>query len=108
MLSRSILQVLIDLASQFDVPEVDLAEGSVYGVQRTPQQKRMFPPLLTVRCGPSAPGNAYVSVHYRNHWFWVEDRDIQSKQMFNFTMLLFSLTETGAAQAAPIVTIPAR
>jgi hypothetical protein len=108
MMSRSILQVLTDLASYFDVPEVDLAEGSVYGVQRTPQQKRMFPPLLTVRCGPSAPGNAYVSVQYRNQWFWVEDRDIQSKQMLTFTMLLFSLTETGTAQAAPIVTIPAR
>ena len=108
LLSRSILQVLIDLASHIDVPEVDLADGSVYGLQRTPEQERMFPRLITVRCGPSAPGNAYVSVNYRNQWFWIEDRDRQSKQMFNFLMFLFSLTETGTAQAAPIVTIPAR
>jgi hypothetical protein len=108
ILSRSILQVLIDLASHFDVPEVDLAEGSVYGLQRTPEQERMFPPLLIVRCGPSAPGNAHVFVNYRNQWFWIEDRDRQSKQIFNFLMFLFSLTETGTAQAAPIVTIPAR
>jgi len=108
ILSRSILQVLIDLASHIDVPAVDLAEGRVYGLQRTPEQERMFPPLLTVRCGPSAPGDAFVSVHYRNQWFWIEDRDRQSKQMFNFMMFMFSLTETGAAQAAPIVTIPAR
>ena len=90
------------------MPEVDLVEGSVYGLQRTPEQERMFPPLLSVRCGPSAPGNAHVSVHYRNQWFWIEDRDRRSKQMFNFLMFLFSLTETGTAQAAPIVTIPAR
>lgn len=108
MLSRSVLQVLVDLASHIDVPAVDLAEGSVYGLQRTPEQERMFPPLVTVRCGPSAPGNAYVSVNYRNQWFWIEDRDRQSKQMFNFIMFLFSLTETGTPQAAPIVTIPAR
>jgi len=108
MLSRSILQVLIDLASHIDVPEVDLAEGSVYGLQRTPDQERMFPPLITVRTGPSAPGNAHVSVHYRNQRFWIEDRDRQSKQILNFLMFLFSLTETGTAQAAPIVTIPAR
>jgi hypothetical protein len=88
--------------------EADLAEGSVYGVQRTPEQEQLFPPLINVRCGPSAPGNAYVSVQYRNQWFWIEDRDIKSKQMFNFTMFLFSLTETRAEQAAPIVTIPAR
>jgi hypothetical protein len=108
ILSRSVLQVLLDLASYIDVPEVDLAEGSVYGLQRTPEQERMFPPLITVRCGPSAPGNAHVSVKYRNQWFWIEDRDRQSKQMFNFLMFLFSLTETGTPQAAPIVTIPAR
>jgi hypothetical protein len=29
-------------------------------------------------------------------------------EMLTFTMFLFSLTETGTAQAAPIVTIPAR
>jgi hypothetical protein len=108
ILSRSILQVLIDLASYIDVPEVDVAEGSVYSLQRTPEQERMFPRLLTVRCGPLAPGNAHVAVNYRNQWFWIEDRDRQSKQMFNFLMFLFSLTETGTVQAAPIVTIPAR
>jgi hypothetical protein len=108
VLSRSVLQVLIDLASHIDVPEVDLADGSVYGLQRTPEQERMFPRLLTVRCGPSAPVNAHVSVHYRSQWFWIEDRDRQSKQMFNFLMFLLSLTETGTPQAAPIVTISAR
>jgi hypothetical protein len=108
ILSRSVLQVLLDLASYIDVPEVDLAEGSVYRFQRTPEQEQMFPPLLTVRCGPSAPGNAHVSVHYRNQSFWIEDRDRPSKQMFSFLMFLFSLTETGTPQAAPIVTIPVR
>jgi hypothetical protein len=108
MLSRSVLQILTDLASYIDLPVVDLAEGSVYGLRRSAEQERMFPPLLTVRCGPSAPGNAHVSVKYRDEWFWIEDRNIQSKQIFNFMMFVFSLTETGTVQAAPIVTIPAR
>ena len=108
ILSRSILQVLIDLASYIDVPEVDLAEGSVFGLQRTPEEMRMFPPLIAVRTGLAAPGNAYVAVQYRNQRFWIEDRDRQSKQLFNFIMYLFSLTETGTPQAVPIVTVPAR
>ena len=108
MLSRSIMQVLVDFSSYIDVPAEDLAEGRVYGIQRTPEQERLFPPLLTVRCGPSAPGDAHVSVNYRNQWFWIEDRDKQSKQIFNFMMYMFSLTETGSASAAPIVTVPAR
>ena len=108
ILSRSILQVMIDLASHIDVPAVDLAEGRVYRFQQTPEQEQMFPSMLTVRCGPSAPVDAFVSVHYRNQWFWIEDRDIKSKQMLNFLMMMFSLTETGTAAAAPIVTVPAR
>jgi hypothetical protein len=41
-------------------------------------------------------------------WFWIEDGNIPSKQIFNFIMFMFSLTETGTSQAAPIVIIPAR
>ena len=41
-MSRSILQIMIDLASNIDVPEADLAEGRVYGLQRTPEQEQLF------------------------------------------------------------------
>ena len=108
ILSRSVLQVLVDMASYVDVPDVDLAEGRVYGPKFTPEQEEMFPPLLKVRCGATAPGDAHVAVNYRNQWFWIDDRDSRSKQIFNFMMFMFSLTETGSTQAAPIVTVPAR
>jgi len=68
----------------------------------------MFPPLLNVRHGAAAPEDAYVSIRYRNQWFWIDDRDPQSKAMFNSLLLMFSLTETAQTQAAPLVTIPAR
>ena len=108
ILSRSILQVLTDFSSYIEVPTVDVAEGRVYGVRRTPEQERLFPRLLHVRSGLSVPGDAYVSVNYRNQQFWIDDRDQQSKMMFNFILFMFSLTETGSTQAAPIVTVPAR
>lgn len=108
ILSRSILQVMIDLSSHIDVPASDLEEGRVFGMQRTPEQERMYPPLITVRTGSAAPGDAHVSVNYRNQWFWIDDRDRQSKQIFNFMMFMFSLTDTGPQQAAPLVTVPAR
>jgi len=108
ILTRSILQVLIDVASYIDVPEADLTEGRVYNLRRTPEQERMFPPLLNVRHGSSSPDDAYVSIRYRNQWFWIDDRDQQSKSMFNSLLLLFSLTETSQPLAAPVVTIPTR
>ena len=109
ILSRSALQVLTDFASYIDVPASEVAEGSVYAPPRSAEQERMFPRLLHVRSGDVAPANAHVSVRYRDQWFWIDDRDVQSKALFNFLMLLFSLTETGTPQAgAPVVTVPAR
>jgi hypothetical protein len=108
ILTRSILQVMIDLASQIDVPAADIAEGSVYGPQRSVEQQRMFPPLVTVLNGASPPERAYVSVRYRDQWFWIDDRDQQSKRTLTFLMMTFSLTESEPPQAAPVVTIPAR
>ena len=108
LLSRSIMQVLIDVASYSDVPGADAVEGRVFMPPRPAGQEQKFPPLMRVRTGPAQPVDAYVAVPYRGQWFWIDDRDTYSKGVFNFLMQLFSLTETGAAQAAPIVTVPAR
>jgi hypothetical protein len=108
MLSRSITQVMVDVASYIDIPAKDADDGSVYTPQRSPEQERLFPPLIAVRTGSTAPGDAFVKVQYRNHWFWIEDRDRQSKQMLTFMMMMFALTETTSTQAAPILTVPTR
>lgn len=108
MLTRSIMQVLTDFASYIDVPEADLAEGRVYKPQRTAGQLLLFPPILRVHNGSSAPDDAYVAVRYRNHWFWIDDRDTKSKSMFNAVLLLFSLTESKQVLPQPLVTIPTR
>ena len=106
ILTRSVMQVLTDFASYIDVPEADLAEGRVYKPQRTVEQLLLFPPILRVHTGSSEPDDAYVTVRYRNHWFWIDDRDTRSKVMFNSVLLLFSLTETAKSQPMPLVTIP--
>jgi hypothetical protein len=108
ILTRSMLQIMIDLASQIDVPAADIAEGRVYSPQRTAEQERMFPPLVTVRNGASPPEGAYVAVRYRDQWYWIDDRDQQSKRTLTFLMMAFSLTEGVPTQSAPVVTIPAR
>jgi hypothetical protein len=108
ILTRSILQIMIDFASYIDVSPGEVAEGRVYRPQRTAEQERLFPPLLTVRQGSSPPDDAYVAVGYRNQWFWIDDRDQQSKVILSFLMMTFSLTEGAPSQPAPVVTIPAR
>jgi hypothetical protein len=48
-----------------------------------------------------------ATVPYRNYWFWIDDRDMRSKVLFSFLMFIFSLTETGGKEGAPIITVPA-
>ena len=100
---------MADFASYIDVPAADIAEGRVYAPVRSPDQERMFPSFLRVRNGDAAPVDAHVAVRYRDRWFWIDDRDEQSKVSLNFLMFIFSLAETGATPADPLVmTIQAR
>jgi hypothetical protein len=106
--SRSMMQVLVDIGSYIEVPAHDRDEGRVYMPQRDEEIEKLFPALLRVHWAEKQPDEAHIAVKYRGGWFWIDDRDHTSKSAFNFLMLLFSLTETGATQSAPIVTVPAR
>src|SRR5210317_88396 len=108
ILSRSMLQVMVDFSSYVEVPESDVAEGRVYATRTSAGTGAgdEVPPMVRVRSGRDKPDESYVSVFYRDHWFWIEDRDYKSKLVFNFLMYLFSMTETGGQGTAPIVTVP--
>jgi hypothetical protein len=109
ILSRSILEIIIDLASYIEVPNVHVEEKRV-----NPTQTDDFgmgspsTPLIRIHSSREKPADAFVAVPYRDHWFWIDDRDLPSKRMFSFIMFIFTLVEkTDGKEGAPIVTIPA-
>ena len=51
-----------------------------------------------VKSSADKPDFVFTAVKYRDHWFWIDDRDMRSKRTFAFLMILFSLTETGGMQ----------
>lgn len=108
MLSRSMLQIFSAYASFIDVPESDVSQNRVVATVREDHAMAAgFPPLIRVHSGDTKPENAFVAVPYRDHIFWIDDRDIHSKNMFFFLMVLFSFTERGQSeQAAPVLTVP--
>jgi hypothetical protein len=63
-------------------------------------------PLLRVRCSQQKPDDAFVAIQYRNHWFWVDDRDWNSKRTLTTMLFLFTLSNTGVQENAPVLTIP--
>jgi hypothetical protein len=108
-LTRSMLQILTDFASDIDVPARDAEEGRVYVKPRASEEQAATKPLIRIRQSAELPANAYAASRYRDQWFWIDDRDVVSKSMFSFLMFMFALTETSDSQAgAPVVTVPAR
>ena len=108
VLSRSLSEILIELAAGIDAPEKDVAEGRTYaGTSVGPDAPAYDRPFVRIHSGDISPSDAYVAVRYRQHWFWIDDADYSSKRAFSFLMLFFSLAQTGVTPHLPVVTIPA-
>ncbi|MEI8189746.1 MAG: hypothetical protein WCI75_08515 [candidate division NC10 bacterium] len=108
ILSRSILEILVDISSFITVPEADVA-GRRVGATAEPEvgPRGPIPPLIRIGSSPDRPAGAFVAVPYRDAWFWIDDRDIPSKRLFSFMMFIFTLVETGSKENPPVITIPA-
>jgi hypothetical protein len=107
MVTRSMLEIILDLGTGIDLPAGGAASGRVLlGLRQAGEEAAV--PLVHIRSGAAAPDMAYAAVPYKGHWYWIDDSDIASKRIFTFLMILFSLAETGQAPAAPVVTVPSR
>jgi hypothetical protein len=109
MLSRSMLQILMYIAARVDVPESHLTQKRVTPtVEEVDAAGLSIAPAVRINSSLQRPEDAFVSIQYRDHWFWIDDRDIKSKQIFSFLMFIFTLVETEGKDAAPVITIPVR
>jgi hypothetical protein len=107
ILTRSFLEVIIDQAANIEVPDVHVGEkrvGPTFVEKATTGEKVL--PLIRVQSSPGKPGDPFISVPYRNVYFWIDDRDLMSKTIFSFLMFISTLIETGEKGTVPIVTIP--
>jgi hypothetical protein len=108
MLTRSMAEIFQEIASTAEVPPLDIVEGRANPAPPAPDKpSRWDEPMVRIHAGPQQPADAYAAVRYHGNWFWIDDRDLPSKSMFTFILVLFSLAETGSAPTAPVITIPA-
>jgi hypothetical protein len=106
LLTRSMLEILANLSSGVDVPKQHIAEGRATRAPAQEGDARLFP-IARVHSSQERPADAYAAVHYRGYWFWIDDRDLDSKRVFTFLMVFSSIAETGAVPQIPVITIPA-
>jgi hypothetical protein len=107
MMTRSMLQIMLEFAAAIQLPEADVVQGRAGPGLVDTQAVALKGPPLRVQVTDSPPRDAYVTAQYDKRWFWIADNDIQSKYTFAAIMLLFSIADTGVKGSAPVVTIPA-
>jgi len=107
LLTRSILEILSDLASYIDVPPANVEQKRTYP-SLAPEfvNGAPVPPLMRILSSPQKPDDAFAAVPYRQEWYWIDDKDFASKRLFSFIMFLFTLTDSGDKQGAPVITVP--
>jgi hypothetical protein len=101
--TRSLQQILAELAAGVQVPAADVADNRA---TRVPVVAADAMPLIHIHSSAAPPVDAYTAAFYRNRWFWIDDRDLRSKQVFMFLLMMSALSETRAVPQMPIVTIP--
>jgi hypothetical protein len=107
MLSRSMLEILLQLGFGIELPDGHAKEGRALP-GRWQAGDVAASPLVLIHSGLQAPADAYAAIPYKGYWYWIDDTDIASKRVFTFLLILFSLAETGQSYSAPVVTVPSR
>ena len=107
LVTRSMLEILLDISSAIEVPADDVRQGIAPAPASFAADGPGYRPLIRIRSGDAPPERPFVAVQYQGHWFWIEGNDYESKGIFSFVMIMFSLVDTAAPKGQPIVTVPA-
>ncbi len=108
--NRSILEVMYLLSKTVEVPE----EHARRGVARftinpdgSPFDWRMVSgDLFHVCVAKHRPTSAFVAVRYRDHWYYIDDRDQSSKTSLNLFNELLRLQKIGSVEGQPVLSLP--
>jgi hypothetical protein len=108
ILSRSMVEILVQIAAGIEVPPQDVRDGRTLASFDVPQaaapQDR---PIVAIHSAADRPSSAYAAVQYHGTWYWIDDDDFTAKRAFTFLMLFFALAAAGVPGQVPVLTIPA-
>lgn len=106
--TRSLVQILMEVGGQVTVPASHLTEGrATPGLVDVPGGGETVR-YMRIHSSAERSPYAFLSVPYRDYWFWIDDRDLATKRNFTLLMVLFALADTGEKKALPLITIPAQ
>lgn len=110
IMPRSLMGVLFYLCHAIEVPAIHREKGLVTVTRDTEgvafDWTEVTGDLLKIHSQRARPEQASISIQYRNHWFYIDDTDLQSKTTFSLLVQLFALQAGSADGVAPVLTLP--
>lgn len=103
--TRSVFDMVEILSARIEVPDIDVKNGVVAPAP----PPGLVGKMLRVHHSESQPEHAYIAVEYRDGWFYIDERDLRTKEYFKLLGSLWSLTMAQGVQqntSAPILTVP--
>jgi hypothetical protein len=88
--TRSVEEILANMAAQVEVPAEDLERHRAFPGFASGRDVPGVVPMLRVHSAKKKAEDAFVSVYYRNTWFWIEDGDLASKRAFASSGYVFT------------------
>ena len=103
--TRSAFDVLKVFGTGIEIPSPHLRAGIIAPVAWAVPEGSRF---ITIRSSEKRPQNATVRIRFRDRWFYIDATDTLSKRAFLFlrTFIGMRLADPGAAQQAPVLTVP--
>jgi len=99
--TRSVIQMLSAMSRFIDIPD-ELSSFAAPGYDVSQISARPF----QVRSGTERPEHSFAQVKYQDHWYWIENSDLQSKRVFTLMLFITTLTNQASDRNAPVLTIP--
>jgi hypothetical protein len=107
VLTRSVVDVLVDLSGSIEVPPKHITETRAAPAKvATHAGGRAIDPLLVIHASAGKPDDAAVAVPYHDYWYWISDRDITSKSTFSFLNFIMNLANSGEEDESPSIVLP--
>jgi len=110
VIPRSVMGMMFYLSQAVDVPPEHVADGRVTRTLRPDGSEldwqEVVGSLMDIKVSSEPPPEAFVRTLYRDHWFYIDDRDRDSKSTFSLLRQLISLQGGEIRGNAPVLTIP--
>jgi hypothetical protein len=109
---RSTVQAMFYMAHGIEVPvehfNAGIVPAAVDGDGQLFDWQQLMQGLFTVRSAKQhcRPEHAQVAVKYRGYWFYIDDRDNDSKTTFSLMVVMTRLNLLGTRKGGPVLTLP--